>query len=147
MGEKYNLTESAQELDVDPKTLRRWIAISQLPLSRDEDGDGRCRYLTSSQLENLASLHHRALLTKSQQPEKTHMRQQPEVQKQGVSNLFTQIEGTQYEVYSLRQKLRRVETSIDTLSSNMIKMHGNLKEVQQKIIELETRIQQPGNEA
>jgi hypothetical protein len=53
-------TDCCLFLNVDPKTLRRWLQSAQLPFSLHPT-DARLRCLTVSQLQHLASLHGRPL--------------------------------------------------------------------------------------
>lgn len=56
----YALADGCRLLDIDPKTLHRWLAQAHLPL-QPHPRDGRKTALSSEHLHQLACLHHRAL--------------------------------------------------------------------------------------
>lgn len=55
-----SLTDACQQLGIDAKTLRRWLAEAQLPL-QSHPSDGRKKGLSLPQVHELARLHHRGL--------------------------------------------------------------------------------------
>lgn len=60
MAQTYTLTEVANLLTVDPKSLRRWIEIEQYDLSNQTTPyDKRIKYLTEDQVAHLAKAHDR----------------------------------------------------------------------------------------
>lgn len=56
----YALADCCRLLDIDPKTLHRWLAQAQLPL-QPHPSDGRKTALSQDHLQQLACLHHRLL--------------------------------------------------------------------------------------
>ncbi len=56
----YALADCCRLLDIDPKTLHRWLAQAQLPV-HPHPRDGRKTALHAQHLQQLAALHHRAL--------------------------------------------------------------------------------------
>lgn len=61
MAKTYTLTEVAELLDVDPKSLRRWIELEKWDLSEQTTKyDKRIKYLTEDQIKELAKLHERS---------------------------------------------------------------------------------------
>ncbi|MGH2478056.1 MAG: hypothetical protein ACRDHW_00155 [Ktedonobacteraceae bacterium] len=60
MAKTYTLTEVAEALEVDPKSLRRWIEIEAWDLSKQTTVyDKRIKYLTEEQVAKLAKAHER----------------------------------------------------------------------------------------
>lgn len=60
MPQTYTLTEVADLLTVDPKSLRRWIEIEQYDLSNQTTPyDKRVKFLTEDQVARLAKAHDR----------------------------------------------------------------------------------------
>jgi len=55
-----SLTDCCRLLAIDPKTLRRWLALAQLTLE-PHPTDARLKGLTRDQLRMLATAHHRSL--------------------------------------------------------------------------------------
>ena len=60
-----SLTDCCHLLAIDPKTLRHWMRLSHLE-AKPSPLDARCKYLTPSQLQQLAVTHHRSLETKAE---------------------------------------------------------------------------------
>ncbi len=61
MAKTYTLTEVADILEVDPKSLRRWIEIEKWNLdAQTTPYDKRVKFLTADQVEKLAKAHERA---------------------------------------------------------------------------------------
>lgn len=58
----YALADACRLLDIDPKTLHRWLAQAQVPLQRHPT-DHRKRALSAEHLRHLVGLHHRSLAT------------------------------------------------------------------------------------
>jgi hypothetical protein len=56
----YALADCCRLLDIDPKTLHRWLAQAQLPV-QPHPSDGRKTALSEDHLRHLACLHHRSL--------------------------------------------------------------------------------------
>ena len=56
----YSLADGCRLLDIDPKTLHRWLAQAHLPVQRHPT-DGRKTGLSVDHLQQLACLHHRSL--------------------------------------------------------------------------------------
>jgi hypothetical protein len=56
----WSLADGCRLLDIDPKTLHRWLAQAQLPL-HPHPSDGRKTALSADHLRQLACLHHRSL--------------------------------------------------------------------------------------
>lgn len=70
----YTFGQCARLLDIDPKVFRRWVK-EDLGLQEREQvsrADSRVRYLTHEQLERLAELHERTLLTDGEQGKQEH---------------------------------------------------------------------------
>lgn len=61
MAKTYTLTEAADQLEADVKTLRRWIELEKWDLSKQTNKyDQRTKWLTEEQISQLAKLHDRA---------------------------------------------------------------------------------------
>jgi hypothetical protein len=60
------LTECCRLLAIDGKTLRRWLAQTQLPVQA-HPSDARCKAMTGDQLLLLARAHHRSLASLPQE--------------------------------------------------------------------------------
>jgi hypothetical protein len=58
-----SLTNCCRLLAVDPKTLRRWMSLSQLT-AQPSPHDARLKCLESEQVQQLAAVHHRTLAEK-----------------------------------------------------------------------------------
>jgi transposase-like protein len=56
----YALADCCRLLDIDPKTLHRWLTQAQLPV-HPHPRDGRKTSLSEEHLHQLACLHHRSL--------------------------------------------------------------------------------------
>jgi hypothetical protein len=56
----YALADCCRLLDIDPKTLHRWLAQAQLPV-QPHPNDRRKTALSAAHLHQLACLHHRSL--------------------------------------------------------------------------------------
>ena len=56
----FPLNDCCRLLGVDPKTLRHWLALAQIPL-HPHPTDGRIKALTGEQVQHLASVHARPL--------------------------------------------------------------------------------------
>lgn len=56
----YALADCCRLLDIDPKTLHRWLTQAQLPV-QPHPSDGRKTVLSAEHLQQLACLHHRSL--------------------------------------------------------------------------------------
>ncbi len=52
-----SLAQARRHLDVDPKTLRRWLAQAHLPVL-SHPSDGRLKGISEPQLQELAHQHH-----------------------------------------------------------------------------------------
>ncbi len=61
-----SLTQAAQRLGIDAKTLRRWLAEAQFPLPCHPD-DGRKKGLSQEHLQVLARLHQRRLASSEEE--------------------------------------------------------------------------------
>lgn len=59
-----SLAQAARQLGIDVKTLHHWLALAHLPLATSAQ-DARLKGLSPSQLEELARLHQRRLLTQA----------------------------------------------------------------------------------
>src|SRR5947209_7635442 len=62
----YAVADCCRLLDIDPKTLHRWLAQAHLPL-QPHPSDGRKSGLSADHLRQLATLHHRSLSALSEQ--------------------------------------------------------------------------------
>ncbi len=56
----YSLADGCRLLDIDPKTLHRWLLQAQLSV-QPHPTDGRKTGLSAEHLRQLACLHHRSL--------------------------------------------------------------------------------------
>jgi len=63
----FSLAEAARRLDIDVKTLHRWLAEAHC-LLQSHPRDGRKKGISDQQLSLLASLHHRQVASLSQEP-------------------------------------------------------------------------------
>lgn len=59
-----SLAQAARQLGIDVKTLHHWLALAHLPLATSAQ-DARLKGLNPSQLEDLARIHQRRLLTQA----------------------------------------------------------------------------------
>jgi len=60
MSKTYTLTEIAELLEVDAKTLRRWVELEEFDLSKQTSKyDKRIKWLTEEQAGKLAKAHER----------------------------------------------------------------------------------------
>jgi len=58
MAKTYTLTEVAEALEADAKSLRRWIEIEKWDLEKQTTQyDKRIKYLTEDQVKHLATVH------------------------------------------------------------------------------------------
>ena len=62
-----SVAEAARSLGIDVKTLRRWLCEAQLPL-QSHPHDGRKKGMSSDQLQVLARLHQRRLVSLPEEP-------------------------------------------------------------------------------
>src|SRR5579859_1669119 len=65
-----SLAQARRQLDVDPKTLRRWLTQAQLPIL-SHPNDRRLKGIREPQLRELAQQHHRQLTTLAPEPPPT----------------------------------------------------------------------------
>ena len=62
-----SVAQACRHLGIDAKTLRRWLAVAQLPL-QDHPHDGRKKGVSSEHLQVLAHRHQRSLAPLPQEP-------------------------------------------------------------------------------
>jgi hypothetical protein len=62
-----SVADACRHLDIDAKTLRRWLEDAQLPL-QNHPRDGRKKGVSHEHLDLLARLHHRRLALPSEEP-------------------------------------------------------------------------------
>lgn len=100
----YALADCCRLLDIDPKTLHRWLAQAQLPLQR-HPRDGRKQGLSEQHLRHLAALHHRSLLAWPEQGHPTPAASAVTALPAALLALPEQMAALQAQLSALRQQV------------------------------------------
>lgn len=102
------LTRVSHLLALDPKTLRRWMKLSHLS-TQPHPTDARLKCLTSEQVQQLATAHHRTLPTMPgphvQQPTPAHVVSEPVEVSPHLDSLTKQLDSLQGQIALLQHQL------------------------------------------
>lgn len=100
----YALADACRLLDIDPKTLHRWLAQAQLPLHRHPT-DRRKSGLREEHLRQLACLHHRSLAGLPTEPPPLPAPHAPAVLPTTLLSLPEQLAALQAQLSTLQQQV------------------------------------------
>lgn len=99
-----SLADCCRLLDIDPKTLRRWLTQAQLPL-QPHPSDGRKLSLSSAHLHQLACLHHRSLAALPNEPHSPPAPSAPTALPTALLTLPEQLAILQAQLVAVQQQL------------------------------------------
>lgn len=100
----YALADCCRLLDIDPKTLHRWLAHAQLPL-QPHPSDGRKTALSREHLHQLACLHHRSLPALPNEPHSLPAPSAPTALPAALLTLPEQLEALHTQLCTVQQQL------------------------------------------
>src|SRR5947209_16062409 len=99
-----SLADCCRLLDIDRKTLHRWLTQAQLPL-HPHPSDGRKRGLSSAHLHQLACLHHRSLAALPNEPHSPPAPSAPTALPAALLTLPEQLATLQAQLGALQQQV------------------------------------------
>jgi hypothetical protein len=131
-----SVVDCCHMLDIDPKTLRQWLAQAQMSL-HPHPTDARVKCLTSEQVNLLASLHGRAL-----QPLGIAPLQSSPKPDEGISRFPAVVSLSNLD---LRERLTQMEVQVSTLQAQVTDLtlqllHERASRTEQRLLALETRL-------
>lgn len=100
----YALADCCRLLDIDPKTLHRWLAQAQLPV-QPHPSDGRKTALSADHLHQLAGMHHRSLAALSDAPPPLPAPSAPTALPTALLTLPEQLAALQAQLGALQQQV------------------------------------------
>src|SRR5436305_1744740 len=126
-----SLTDCCRLLAIDPKTLHRWMSLSQLS-AQPHPLDARLKCVTREQVQQLAATHRRALPESSWQhfqPETSALSTPPDVISASVlSDVLSEVSAP---IVSLSQQLGSLQAHVATLRHQLALLTDQLQKEQQ----------------
>jgi hypothetical protein len=140
----FSIVDCCHMLDIDPKTLRQWLAQAQISLHQSPT-DARIKCLTGQQLNLLASLHGRVLRLPTSGLASLEVGPKPE-EEIGWGPLIGSTDG------DLQERLVQMETQVATLQAQVASLALQLLQerashTEQRLLALETQLALPDGHA
>ncbi len=152
----YTFGQCARLLDIDPKVFRRWVKEDLGLQERDQvsRADSRVRYLTHEQLERLAELHERTLLTDGEQGKQEHatsgftklLEDRLGAAEDALRTCERMASSAQEELTQALERLTQVEQQVDRMAQWATRLEGLLewmKQIETRLKHLEHTQEQP----
>lgn len=137
-----SIIDCCQMLDIDPKTLRQWLAQAQMSL-HVHPTDARIKCLTSEQVNLLASMHGRVLQPRAFVPLQASPKPDEGINQGSLTGSTDQ---------DIQERLVQMETQVATLQAQVAALSLQLLQerasrTEQRLLALSTRLALPAEQA